>query len=772
MFINFINAEGGNTEELEQQISALTQELTDVTDEYASVIDRSATEITIPSGTTTIGESAFNGCSAITDATITSDVSNIKSKSFANNKSLTTITFEGDTPPTIAPDAFSMLPKDIEVVVPEGQEDAYSGVVETIEENTIPWVTATDDPSTGGSAYTFTYADGTVNAYAFNRWGSVKVEMSNNITHIGYCSFNAMWVLSSLTLSTGITAIESYGLGNLSSLRNGVHIYLPSIETIYAHGFTNCAFDSIEFGENLENLAADAVSSTELTGVTFHTAHPSAITYADNAIMTSQTNGEIRLDTGKTGFDLTAWAIWKATKFDKPSWKLCDLEGNELSVPAMIILTSGNTQTVLTPSSTTVSSSDMPTGTFDKIMTVGMETLDDNCFINTQAIEYYFDAALTKSKCSPIWGPNPVKITFASDNLDLNNFDARLFSTAWGNPPVSSITFYNSVCPTKYIEYGSLNSAASAGTLYVPVGSEGWHNLLISGLTSAWTVADVANTAHTLGCVITTTSASTDSYWCYGSPGNARYVFNTGIISAEIKNLDNSGGQTFQGCTNLSAVTIGTKADGGNIRIEGNFCYGCSALTNIVCYGSSFNLDYESGGWFDGVASGGTLCVDTDNPNYDYWTWQVEMSEAGISDWTLCDLSGNPVSEPLCEIHDAYNIMDCGCFVESGSTPAPIRMEFSDSQTLTIVDGRILYMQPVGEFSVNYDDVNDQIVIIDNTSQQPVSQQVQEQIDGYLGISGFEKDGNYYIQYDFFDVSDVSVDDDDFTGIYADCMCI
>ena len=56
------------------------------------LIERDITSITIPSGTTTIGDYAFNGCSSLTSVTIPNGVTSIDNSTFQNCTGLTSIT--------------------------------------------------------------------------------------------------------------------------------------------------------------------------------------------------------------------------------------------------------------------------------------------------------------------------------------------------------------------------------------------------------------------------------------------------------------------------------------------------------------------------------------------------------------------------------------------------------------------------------------------------------------------------------------------------------
>lgn len=319
-FITFINIEGGNPE-AEAQLSA-------VTNEFRATIQRTVSAVTIPSGTTVIATHAFNGCSGLTEVTIPSSVTEIQISAFTENDSLATITFEGDNPPTVADNAFSNLPADVEVVVPSGATEAYSGVVENIEESTIPHVTLT---YANGSAYTYTYRDGVIPYTAFTNGTACKVEMNDGITNVGIAAFQNMSALSSLTLSTGITSIGNYAF-QFDNLITGT-ISLPNIVTIGDGVFDGCSgITAVEFGENLTSIGDWAfMNCVNLSSITFHI--PVAIGIPAGALEGISSDCHWLVPTEQFGFDLNSWndTISFFNNYYGVQWQLCDLSGNPIS---------------------------------------------------------------------------------------------------------------------------------------------------------------------------------------------------------------------------------------------------------------------------------------------------------------------------------------------------------------------------------------------------------------------------------------------------------
>lgn len=318
-FINFINTGGGNPE-AEAQLSA-------VTNEFKATIQRTVSAVTIPSGTTVIATHAFNGCSGLTEVTIPSSVTEIQISAFTENDSLATITFEGDNPPTVAEDAFSNLPADVEVVVPSGATEAYSGVVENIEESTIPHVTLT---YANGSAVTNTYRDGVIPYSAFTNDTACKVEMNDGITEVGIAAFQDMSALSSLTLSTGITTVKNYAFQWDNNLTGTIS--MPNIVTIGSYAFEGCGITAVELGANLDTIGDGAFyNCVALSYITFH--RPTAPSIPGDALSGISNDTIWLVPTDDPDFGFYSWndTINYFNNNYGVNWTLCDLSGNPIS---------------------------------------------------------------------------------------------------------------------------------------------------------------------------------------------------------------------------------------------------------------------------------------------------------------------------------------------------------------------------------------------------------------------------------------------------------
>ena len=83
---------------------------------------------TIPDGVTTLREYSFN-YSLLTSVVIPSTVTTIGEFTFGSSSALTSVTFKGDTPPTIGANAFYSCRSLSQIIVPKGSLDAYKTAV-------------------------------------------------------------------------------------------------------------------------------------------------------------------------------------------------------------------------------------------------------------------------------------------------------------------------------------------------------------------------------------------------------------------------------------------------------------------------------------------------------------------------------------------------------------------------------------------------------------------------------------------------------------------
>ena len=140
----------------------------------------SLTSITIPDSVTSIGEGAFSGCSSLTSITLSNNITNIGNSAFAGCSSLTSITI---------PDSVTSI-----------GEGAFSGC------SSLTSITIPDGVTSIGDA-TF---------YACSSLTSLTIP--NSVTSIGEGAFFGCSSLTSITIPSSITSIGKYAFDNCTNL--------------------------------------------------------------------------------------------------------------------------------------------------------------------------------------------------------------------------------------------------------------------------------------------------------------------------------------------------------------------------------------------------------------------------------------------------------------------------------------------------------------------------------------------------------------------------
>ena len=167
-------------------------------EDLKNLIERDITSITIPSGTTTIGQFAFAYCSSLTSITIPNGVTSIGSSAFASCDSLTSVTIP-NTVTSIGVGAFRECTGLTSITIPSG--------VTSISTN------------------------------AFNGCDSLtSVTIGNGITNIGNSAFRNCNSLTTMTVEA--TTPPTLGNNALQGTNANLVIYVPaeSVETYKTTG--------------------------------------------------------------------------------------------------------------------------------------------------------------------------------------------------------------------------------------------------------------------------------------------------------------------------------------------------------------------------------------------------------------------------------------------------------------------------------------------------------------------------------------------------------
>ena len=190
------------------------------------------TDLVIPEGVTSIGNSAFSGCSSLKSVTIPNSVTTIGNSAFSGCSSLKSVTIPNSVT-SIGDSAFFFC----------------SGLTSINIPNSVT----------------------SIGAHAFNSCsGLTSITIPNSVTSIGVAAFLGCSGLTSITIPNSVTSIEWDAFRDCTGLTS-VSIG-SSVTTIGSRAFADC--DSLKDvycnAEKVPNAYSDAFSGTDISQATLH----------------------------------------------------------------------------------------------------------------------------------------------------------------------------------------------------------------------------------------------------------------------------------------------------------------------------------------------------------------------------------------------------------------------------------------------------------------------------------------------------------------------
>ena len=221
------------------------------------------TNITIPSDITEIKSSAFSGCKSLTSVTIPDSVTSIGDDAFHRCKSLTSVTI-GNSVTSIGDDAFEECTSLTSITIPDsvtsiGERAFYN--CRSLTSITIPESVI----SIENNAFTDCTGELVLNCNCLGLFGGQfsKVIIGESVTSIGDRAFCECTSLTSVIIGNGVTSIGDAAFYNCTSLTS---ITIPdSVTSIGYEAFYKCiSLTSITIPESVTSIGNNAF--TDCTG--------------------------------------------------------------------------------------------------------------------------------------------------------------------------------------------------------------------------------------------------------------------------------------------------------------------------------------------------------------------------------------------------------------------------------------------------------------------------------------------------------------------------
>lgn len=270
------------------------------------------TSVTIPNTITYIGSDAFSGCSGLTSISIPNSVLTIGSGAFDN-----TIWDNNQTEGLLYIDNFlykykGEMPENTSITIEEGTRGIAGGAFkdcENLTSVTIP----NSVKSIGYSAF-------------YGCSGLTSISIPNSVKIISGYAFYGCRGLTSLIIPNSVTTIGSYAFSECRNLYSA--IIGNGVTDIGAKAFYNCGMTSVIIGSSVTSIGYDAFEGNNLVKILWLTNTPPSgcgevrgtINYVSNDLYTSITNTKIKYPFLSSYFDVDGIRYVPVS----PSERTCD----------------------------------------------------------------------------------------------------------------------------------------------------------------------------------------------------------------------------------------------------------------------------------------------------------------------------------------------------------------------------------------------------------------------------------------------------------------